>query len=96
MDQARATYQSLMPIPCTACEYCLPCPRNIYIPGVLDMYRQLLNGNESVKAAYARQARNGRGADRCVKCGLCMKHCPQGLKIPELLAKAAEALTKTA
>lgn len=94
--EIRATYAAVNNVGCTECKYCLPCPRNIYIPGVLDMYRQLLNGNESVKAAYARQARNGRGADRCVKCGLCMKHCPQGLKIPELLAKAAEALTKTA
>ena len=33
-----------------------------------------------------------RGADRCVSCGVCELHCPQGLKIRELLAKAHEEL----
>ena len=37
----------------------------------------------------------GNGADQCVACGLCETHCPQGLKIPELLKTAHQALTET-
>lgn len=32
----------------------------------------------------------GSGADQCVSCGICMKHCPQNLNIPQLLRNVHE------
>ena len=32
--------------------------------------------------------------DKCIKCNLCTKNCPQNLKIPELLAKVKDEYDK--
>jgi predicted aldo/keto reductase-like oxidoreductase len=36
--RVREKYLSLKSIPCTACEYCLPCPKGVNIPGVFSRY----------------------------------------------------------
>ena len=33
-------------------------------------------------------------ADKCIKCGLCNKNCPQGLDIPKLLADVHSEVQK--
>ena len=38
IDQVRTRYEELMPIPCTGCEYCLPCPNGLKIPDILEIY----------------------------------------------------------
>ena len=30
--------------------------------------------------------------DKCIKCGLCNKNCPQGLDIPKLLAEVEKTV----
>ena len=35
-DQVRAEYEALCPIPCTKCEYCLPCTVGLNIPRLFD------------------------------------------------------------
>jgi len=37
---------------------------------------------------------SGSGADKCVSCGICASHCPQFLKIPELLEKVHNEFVK--
>ena len=39
-DQVRAKYNELSPIPCTKCEYCLPCPNGVAIPRVFAAYNE--------------------------------------------------------
>ncbi len=38
--QARKKYQTLQPIPCTGCGYCLPCPQGVAIPVNFDNYNK--------------------------------------------------------
>ncbi len=38
--QVREQYQGFSPIPCTKCDYCMPCPSNANIPRNFEMYNQ--------------------------------------------------------
>jgi Predicted oxidoreductases of the aldo/keto reductase family len=66
----------------------MPCPRGVGIPEIFNLYNnyQLVKPYPIDALAYHKLILSaGTGADQCVSCGLCMKHCPQGLKIPDLL-----------
>jgi predicted aldo/keto reductase-like oxidoreductase len=74
---------------CYGCEYCIPCPEGINIPGIL----RLLQRSERIGWDLP-QLRSGyrqfdRTADDCVDCGECEEKCPQRLPIRELLQQAA-------
>ncbi len=87
-------------VPCTTCQYCMPCPYGLDIPGIFSHYNKCLNeGNIALEGTMEqrefRRARKAfltsydqsierlRQADHCIDCGECLKHCPQGIKIPE-------------
>ena len=87
-------------VPCNECDYCMPCPYGIDIPGIFHHYNKCLNeGNiphETQDANY-RKARRAylvsydraipkvRQADHCIGCNQCVSHCPQRIKIPREL-----------
>ena len=77
-------------IPCTGCEYCMPCPFGVDIPEIFDAYNnfKLFRNAELTRAAYFERLKDGYRADACKKCGKCMKACPQHLQIPDLLETA--------
>jgi predicted aldo/keto reductase-like oxidoreductase len=39
IKQVRDIYSSLTPISCTSCQYCVPCPNGVDIPGVFNLYK---------------------------------------------------------
>jgi predicted aldo/keto reductase-like oxidoreductase len=92
---ARERYWSLTSIPCTACEYCLPCPQGVTIPGIFNRYNGafMFNSIELAKAGYANAIRKKQDASLCVKCGACEKKCPQSIDIISKLQIAHAALT---
>ena len=53
---ARETYHQLSPIPCTDCEYCLPCPNGVEIPRNFAVYNEaiMFNDPEHAREAYKR------------------------------------------
>lgn len=69
---------------CRQCGYCMPCPENIGIPGMMRMHMatRLEKDLSSIRESY-------RGiktkADACVECGECREKCPFDLPIPERL-----------
>ena len=95
-DLAREGYKSLTPILCTSCRYCVPCPQNVEIPRVFQIYndatmyddfrggRFMYNGDFGIK--------KDQRADLCTECGECLEKCPQHIEIPDWLKKAHEAL----
>ncbi len=89
-------------VPCTACQYCMPCPYGINIPGIFKFYNDNVTANTYVQSkeqeGYARLRRKYllaydkaiptvRQADHCISCRKCEKECPQNIRIPDQLRR---------
>jgi len=87
-------------IPCNDCKYCMPCPYGLDIPAILLHYNRCVNAGSLLESSrdpeYARARREFligydrsvprlRQAARCIGCGQCVEHCPQGIDIPHQL-----------
>lgn len=83
-------------IPCTGCNYCLPCPQGVDIPTCFACYNDVdVEGKLGARKKYLMQTTmktNSMAASRCTKCGHCEAHCPQKIAIREELAKTAKML----
>lgn len=89
-------------IPCTHCEYCMPCPYGLDIPEIFSHYNKSLRdgnvvadtGSASYRRArraflvgYGRKVPVMRQADYCIRCGVCLSHCPQNIDIPSEMGR---------
>ena len=89
-------------VPCTECQYCMPCPYGLDIPGTFAHYNRCVNDElvaKSSQDANYREARRAflvgydrkvpklRQAGHCIGCDKCVPKCPQGIKIPEQMRK---------
>lgn len=82
---------NLNAIPCTACNYCMPCPYGLNIPAIFSHYNNMLTEHK-VSAqrwlnGYDRAVPRVRQADHCIGCDHCMPHCPQRIDIPKEMQK---------
>jgi predicted aldo/keto reductase-like oxidoreductase len=91
-DQVREAYRKLMPIPCTACRYCMPCPNNVDIPRIFELYNDAVMYDDPVMARMQYSGRMAlkadQRADKCIECKECMEKCPQKIEVPDWLKKA--------
>ncbi len=96
-DEIAKIIQSQGEINCTACKYCMEvCPRGINIPANFALYNQYkVTNNKMLFKIYYESLADDEKADKCIKCGLCSKNCPQSLDIPTLLAKIDDEYNKT-
>ena len=81
-------------IPCTGCNYCMPCPAGIDIPMCFSCYNDGKMGIEKgvrVKFNYIIRTNNHQ-ASRCTGCGACEAHCPQQVPIREALKMVAKEM----
>lgn len=71
-------------IPCTACNYCVKCPKQIKIPVVFQRYNEYqIHKN---KEYFIERIKDFNISD-CVKCNYCVSQCPQHINIPDELSK---------
>lgn len=98
VDKVAAKYNELMPVGCTGCAYCMPCPAGVRIPTCFELYNTAHMFKEPVQVTQFRyeaflgntMSGNTFYASQCVECGQCLEHCPQHIEIPSMLAKVAE------
>lgn len=93
LGRALAAYQNKLAVPCTGCKYCIPCPAEVEIPTIFELYNQykLENDRKAFDEQYQKLPEDAR-AQACVKCGRCVKKCPQKIDIPKELAAIAAAV----
>ena len=92
-DKVLDAFNKSYEIPCTGCNYCMPCPQDVNIPACFsayNMYRAVgfATGMMSYVTSTAAVSREHNFlASRCVRCGKCEKECPQHIKITDELSK---------
>ncbi len=92
INRAREEYLRLTPIDCTNCNYCMPCPFGVNIPGNFAIYNNAVMYNNSFKDfKWEYDVLGDARASACTKCGECETKCPQGLHIRNLLDMVKEA-----
>jgi hypothetical protein len=90
IEQVRNVRQGLAPIPCTHCEYCLPCPNDVAIPEIFALYNEAMmyGAPEHSRSTYRNFFNPENKADQCIECGTCESLCPQNIEIIEWLKTA--------
>ena len=79
---------------CRQCEYCMPCPQDVHICGVLylqtlwDLWPPELYFAEHSIGGYVRNA--VESAKNCAQCGDCEPKCPYQLPIREMIVENLE------
>ena len=91
---AKEFFSSRMKIPCTSCNYCIPCPRDVNISQCFNLLNSAsISGNwKAQKSLYkyllVSDLPEGK-ASACVDCGDCEPRCPQNIPIREKLKEVA-------
>jgi uncharacterized protein len=90
--KVRKIYLGKIPLPCTGCRYCMPCPHNVDIPSCFGVYMDahMFSDKEQHLKEYNWFVGEENKADKCVNCGECVPKCPQHIHIPEELLKVAK------
>jgi predicted aldo/keto reductase-like oxidoreductase len=85
-----------MKVGCTGCGYCMPCPKNVDIPGTFSAYNRCYSEGRiaAMKEYFMCTAlrRDQTSASKCIECGKCESHCPQKIEIRAELKNARKKL----
>jgi len=90
--------ESSYKIPCTGCNYCMPCPQNVNIPACFSSYNVsytagIISGFHShVTSTGLMNPHDNYAARNCKECGACEKKCPQHIPIAKSLKKVRKRL----
>ena len=88
--------QSHLAVGCTGCRYCMPCPKNVDIPGTFFCYNLLKNEGwiSAEKSFFMTTAlrHDPTSPSNCIGCGKCEQHCPQHIEIRKMLKEARKEL----
>lgn len=82
---------------CTGCKYCMPCPVEINIPRIFEIWTYynvygLKDHAKNMMRDYIKHG--GKTFADCKNCGACEKKCPQHLAIRENLEKVCKTLAE--
>lgn len=91
LNEVKTVFNDRIKVNCTACEYCMPCPVGVNIPKNFSSYNEyslfVTPATERELKGIYNFVQPQERANKCVECGKCESHCPQGIKIREELKK---------
>jgi predicted aldo/keto reductase-like oxidoreductase len=92
--EVKEKYSTRIAIPCSKCNYCMPCPNGLNIPANFEFYNyaHLYDNVADAQFRYKLFLKEEQRASACIACGLCEEMCPQGIAISEQMAKVAALL----
>lgn len=93
IEKVTQIYRSRQMNDCTGCNYCMPCPYGVNIPGNFGIwnYGSIYEDMEGAKGKYSRMD-EGKRATACQECGACESQCPQFIPIINDLKRVVENL----
>jgi len=96
-DEVVGLFKRSYKINCTGCNYCMPCPKGIDIPGCFASYntsyaQNFMTGFYKYISSIAGLTKKQNSPRNCINCGKCEDHCPQKLPIRKLLKKVSGRL----
>ena len=96
IEEVKTAIKENEKVGCTACRYCMPCPKGVDIPGTFYYYNLMSIEKKSSARFEVAQNMGMRSepcfASQCIECGKCEQHCPQHINIREKLKEADKAL----
>jgi predicted aldo/keto reductase-like oxidoreductase len=89
-----AIFNKAYKIKCTGCNYCMPCPKGINIPGCFAAYNtsfahSFTTGMHQFLMSTALMSKKPYSPRLCIECGKCESHCPQHLPIRKTLKQVS-------
>jgi len=94
ITKVQEAYKKIVDIPCTGCQYCLPCSQGVNIPKIFSIYNQSkIDGNLDKALSSYQSLPDDQKVDKCINCGQCVKACPQNIDIPTHLATIHKKLS---
>jgi len=96
INQAAEIFSASYKIPCTGCNYCLPCPAKINIPDSFMAYNasyaiSRFTGIQQYATTSGGLSRDFSLSD-CTRCGKCEKACPQEIAIVKRLSEVRKRM----
>ena len=94
VEQLRQKYRTRTVIPCTKCNYCMPCPSGVSIPRNFELFNDahLYDDISTARFIYGVFLPDLERASACTACRACEDLCPQKIAISEWMPKIAAAL----
>jgi len=89
VNRVRDAYRALKPINCTACRGCMPCPQDIDVPRIFELYNDAIMYDD-VETARSIYRKEGHDIAGCNECGLCEDACGRNITICDWLKKARQ------
>lgn len=97
LDRVLALFNESFRVPCTGCNYCMPCPKGINIPSLFNAYNtsysvNWLTGAKNYFMSVGALGTDAHYASDCIECSACVRKCPQQISIPEELKNVRRRL----
>ncbi len=93
LERAALAWLGQGAVPCTSCNYCMPCPYGLDIPTLIGfrndqrLAKPRLSAGAILKAYERAVPEPLRRAEHCTGCGRCRPHCPQRIDIAAVMAE---------
>jgi len=87
--EVKEKYNTRIVIPCSKCNYCMPCPNGLNIPANFEFfnYAHLYDNVADARYRYEIFLKESERASACIACRVCEELCPQKIAISDWMPK---------